>query len=159
MIESCKCFHADANNICLEFESCSWRGVLNTPLCLSVPCDMSVVFSVYSGFLHYNWPPRYNWNIVESGVQHHKPHPFDNICTKYYNDFVLEICLNNVYCEKFNLRPTPFKKQVWVEDWIFRSMNCARWKIKEKTLQHIYLNITISYFIIHNIQECFDMLL
>ena len=21
----------------------------------------------------YNWPPRYNWNIVESGVKHHKP--------------------------------------------------------------------------------------
>jgi hypothetical protein len=20
----------------------------------------------------YNWPPRYNWNIVESGVKHHK---------------------------------------------------------------------------------------
>jgi hypothetical protein len=22
-----------------------------------------------------NWPPRYNWNIVESGVKHHKPKP------------------------------------------------------------------------------------
>ena len=31
-------------------------------------------FSVYSGFLHlWNWPPRYNWNIVESGVKHYKP--------------------------------------------------------------------------------------
>jgi hypothetical protein len=20
-----------------------------------------------------NWPPRYNWNIVESGVKHYKP--------------------------------------------------------------------------------------
>jgi hypothetical protein len=20
-----------------------------------------------------NWPPQYNWNIVESGVKHHKP--------------------------------------------------------------------------------------
>ena len=29
---------------------------------------MSVVFS---GFLH--WPPWYNWNIVESGIKHHKP--------------------------------------------------------------------------------------
>ena len=28
-------------------------------------CDRSVVFPGYSGFLHqYNWPPRYNWNIV-----------------------------------------------------------------------------------------------
>jgi hypothetical protein len=21
------------------------------------------------------WPPQYNWNIVESGVKHHKPKP------------------------------------------------------------------------------------
>jgi hypothetical protein len=34
-------------------------------------CDRSVVFP---GFLHQNnWPPRNNWNIVESGVKHHKP--------------------------------------------------------------------------------------
>ena len=40
---------------------------------LSVTCDISVVFSGYSGFLHQkNWPSRYNWNIVESGVKHHK---------------------------------------------------------------------------------------
>jgi hypothetical protein len=37
---------------------------------LSVTCVRSVVFSGYSGFLHqYNWPPRYHWNIVESGVK------------------------------------------------------------------------------------------
>jgi hypothetical protein len=35
-----------------------------------------VVFSVYSGFLHqYNWPPWYNWNIVESGIKHHNHNP------------------------------------------------------------------------------------
>ena len=40
--------------------------------CLSVICDRSVVFIEYSGFLHqYNWPPRYSWNFVESGVKHH----------------------------------------------------------------------------------------
>jgi hypothetical protein len=40
---------------------------------LSVTCNRSVIFSRYSSFLHqYNWPPRYNWNIVESGVKHHK---------------------------------------------------------------------------------------
>ena len=28
-----------------------------------------------AGFLHqYDWPPRYSWNIVESGVKHHNPH-------------------------------------------------------------------------------------
>jgi hypothetical protein len=41
---------------------------------MSVTCDRSVVFSRYSGFLHQeNWSPWYNWNIVESGVKHHKP--------------------------------------------------------------------------------------
>ena len=36
----------------------------------------SVVFSGYSSFpRQYNWPPPYNWNIVESGVKHHNPNP------------------------------------------------------------------------------------
>jgi hypothetical protein len=31
-----------------------------------------VVFSWHSSFLRQeNWPPRYNWNIVESSVKHH----------------------------------------------------------------------------------------
>ena len=30
-------------------------------------------FLQYSCFLHQqNWPPRYNWNIVENGVNHHR---------------------------------------------------------------------------------------
>jgi hypothetical protein len=38
-----------------------------------VTCDRFLVFSGYSGFLHqWNWQPWYNWNIVESGVEHHK---------------------------------------------------------------------------------------
>ena len=34
-------------------------------------CDRSVVFSSF----HHLWnrPPQYNWNIVGSGVKHHKP--------------------------------------------------------------------------------------
>jgi hypothetical protein len=33
-----------------------------------------MVISVYSSVLYQeNWLPRYNWNIVESGVKHHKP--------------------------------------------------------------------------------------
>jgi hypothetical protein len=43
---------------------------------LLVTCDRSVVSSWYTDFLHqYNWLPRYNWNIVESGVKHHKSSP------------------------------------------------------------------------------------
>jgi hypothetical protein len=34
------------------------------------------VFFGVSGFLYQkNWPPRYNWNIVESSVKHYKPKP------------------------------------------------------------------------------------
>ena len=37
-------------------------------------CRRSVIFSGCSGFLHqWNWRPGYNWNIVESGVKHHRP--------------------------------------------------------------------------------------
>jgi hypothetical protein len=40
---------------------------------LSVIYGRLVVFSGHSGFLHqWNWPQRYNWNIVESDVKHHK---------------------------------------------------------------------------------------
>jgi hypothetical protein len=46
------------------------RGVLDIALCDKVcqwlTTDRSLGFSDYSGF----WPPRYNWNIVESGVKH-----------------------------------------------------------------------------------------
>ena len=35
--------------------------------------DRSMVFSGPSGFLHqWNLPPRINWNIVESGVEHYQ---------------------------------------------------------------------------------------
>jgi hypothetical protein len=44
---------------------------------LPVTNGRSVIFSRYSGFLHkLRWLPGYNWNIVESGVKHHKPNPF-----------------------------------------------------------------------------------
>ena len=41
-----------------------------------VTCGMSVVFSMHSGLLHqWNRSPRYNCNIVESGVKYHNPPP------------------------------------------------------------------------------------
>jgi len=45
-----------------------------TTLCDKV-CEWlkTVIISGYSCFLHqWNWPPRYNWSIVESGIKHHK---------------------------------------------------------------------------------------
>jgi hypothetical protein len=41
----------------------------------------TLTFFLYSGFLHKkSWPPRYSWNIVESGVKHHNSF---EILTKY----------------------------------------------------------------------------
>ena len=62
-----------------EFKSQSWQGVHDTTLCDKV-CQWLAGgrwFSVGTlVFLHQkNWPPRYNWNIVESGVKHHNPNP------------------------------------------------------------------------------------
>ena len=66
------------------------RCVLNTTLCDKVCQCLATGFSWYSGFLHQlNWLSRYNWNIVESGVKHHKPHQL----IRLYN-----LLLNCVYC-------------------------------------------------------------
>ena len=47
--------------------SCTWYNSMWSSL--SVICGRSVDFS------QYNWPPRYNWNIIESDVRHHNPPP------------------------------------------------------------------------------------
>ena len=40
---------------------------------------------MYSGFLQQlNWPPRYNWNIVEIGVKHTNP----NKSELFFVDFI-----------------------------------------------------------------------
>jgi hypothetical protein len=56
------------------------RGVLDTTLYDNV-CQWLAAGRWFSpgalnSFLHqWNWQPRYNWNIVESGVKHHNPNP------------------------------------------------------------------------------------
>ena len=46
-----------------EFDSCSWRGVLDTTLCDKV-CQWLAAGLGFSSFINKNWPPRYEWNIV-----------------------------------------------------------------------------------------------
>jgi hypothetical protein len=46
-----------------------WDSTILLYLLLISICDRSVVFTWHSGFLHQYWSPRYNWNIVESGVK------------------------------------------------------------------------------------------
>jgi hypothetical protein len=70
---------------CCEFESRSGRGVQHYVIKFvsdlwQVFTFMSLVFFVYSGFLHkYNWQPWYYWNIVGSGIKHHNP-PYLFLC-------------------------------------------------------------------------------
>jgi hypothetical protein len=45
-----------------------WRGVLYTTLCDKV-CQWLATGRWFSP--QWKWPPRYNWNIVESGAKHH----------------------------------------------------------------------------------------
>jgi hypothetical protein len=54
-----------------EFESGSGRGVQH--YVIKFVSDLRQVSGFFgsSGF-HYNRPPRYSWNIVESGVKHHQ---------------------------------------------------------------------------------------
>ena len=62
----------------VEFESHSWRGLLDTTFCDTV-CQWLATgqwFSPVTLFSSTNIPDcqdRYSWNIVESGVKHHKP--------------------------------------------------------------------------------------
>ena len=43
---------------------------------LSVTCGRSVVLSKYFSVLYLsNWPPQYNWNVVDSGIKHYNPNP------------------------------------------------------------------------------------
>ena len=52
---------------CCEFESWSGRDVQH--YVIKLVSDLRQV----DGFLHqWNWPPRYNLNIVESDIKHHQ---------------------------------------------------------------------------------------
>ena len=64
--------------------------VLDTTLCDKV-CQWLAL-----DFLHEkNWPLRYNWNVVESGVKHHKSKP--NIVGD--NRLVARVILKLIKCD------------------------------------------------------------
>jgi hypothetical protein len=54
-----------------EFESRSWRGVLDITLC-DKDCQWPEAGRWFLRVLRFqwNWSPLYNWNIVESGAKH-----------------------------------------------------------------------------------------
>jgi hypothetical protein len=69
-----------------EFKSCSWWGVFNTKLCDKV-CQ---------------WlGTRYNWNIVESGIKHHKPKS-KPINLLHWNMYKIKFQMNRVRNHNFS---------------------------------------------------------
>ena len=79
-----------------EFEPHSWRGVLNTTLC-DKACQWLTTGRWFSRVLRFPpliKPPRYNWNIVESGVKHHKPKPYHIIIVFFclFSFFLFKEC-------------------------------------------------------------------
>jgi len=62
-----------------ELKTRSWRGVLDTTLCDPVCQGLAAALWLSQctpvSFSKKNWPPRYNWNIFESGIKHHNFNP------------------------------------------------------------------------------------
>ena len=90
---------------------------------LSATCDRSVVFS---GFLHQlNWPPQYDWNIVESSVRHHNSHPYTCTCISrkqllliFFYIRVHVICAGFIFCRvmRMNRFQQLFLWYVWSQN-------------------------------------------
>jgi hypothetical protein len=71
-ITLCTCAISAYHHWIYEFETRSCRGVLDTTLCDNV-CQWLATGRWFS--------PRYNWNIVESGVKHHNHYYERWMCT------------------------------------------------------------------------------
>ena len=94
-----------------ELESRSCRGVLDSTLCDKV-CHWLAASRWFSpgtfAFLHqYNWSPRYNLNIVESGA---RPHKF-----KLYTDVHKEFHISIWSCRLTVTRQKPLVELTFLE--------------------------------------------
>ena len=66
--------------LCVQISTTKRWTRLSDKVCQWLATGRSVVFSGSCRFLHqYNLPPRYYWNIVESGVKHHHTNKHKNI--------------------------------------------------------------------------------
>ena len=109
------------NPLMARFTRCNflWKS-------LSVTCSRSVVFSGYSGFLHQqNWPPQYNWIILESDVNV-KPSPIYIILTL----FGLIFRRIYIYIYIYILSETVWEVDLWADKCLFfprRDLNSHHW--------------------------------
>ena len=91
------CVISAYNHYSGEFEPRSWLSVLDKTFCNKVCQWLATDGWLSTGWVLWFFSPikltsQYNWNIVESGVKHHKPHlPTDswqfNKSTKYILSF------------------------------------------------------------------------
>jgi hypothetical protein len=93
-----------------------------------------VVFSVSPGFLHqYNWLPRYNCNIVESGVKHHRRKKQTKLRnTDHFQHLYVRVCHNNLKGWNF----VNFMELIW-QHWMFQSIIWV-WPAKTGFLCYMY---------------------
>ena len=89
-------------------------------------------------FLHQlNWPPRYNWNIVESGVKHHKTN--QPIIMYHYHNWLIAWLV---------LTPTLAVFQ------LYRGVNRSRWYDLQRDMKNYTL--LIFYTILFNYKTTFN---
>ena len=81
----------------------------------------TLVFSWYSGFLRVLWfSPRYNWNIVESGIKHHKPNPNPKVLLNIAQSIHIIFKATLTYKIKFSKSTLCHKGLSLIEvNWIF----------------------------------------
>ena len=114
----------------------SWVFIYQSNKCLS-PVTLSVRITIIQVFLmqhyvikfvsdlrqvggflpQYNWPPRYNWNIFESGAKHHNPQP-------WITSIILPV--NRFHSELFNVhRDNQWSSKVYVIVLMWSSDECV----------------------------------
>ena len=119
---------------------------------MSVTCGRSVVFSGYSGFLHQqHWPPRYNWNIVESGVKHHKTKQNQLLLPCKYSDYILY----NFVFSKLPILIYKLPNSIKVSLQLFLPHTPQGWSFLQQAL---YSFETWYKFVIYFISEMFNFL-
>jgi hypothetical protein len=72
-----------------------WHLILlnstNRTVCMSIPGQ------IYCDLCTFNWRPRYNWYIVQSGVKHHNPNPLTIVLI-----VVLRFVASDLHCDIFH---------------------------------------------------------
>ena len=79
-----------------EFESYPWRGVLDATLRDKV-CQWLAAGRWFSSATLVSSTNKYNWNIVESGIKHHKPKKIITLTLIKAHD----ACRNTLLCEPY----------------------------------------------------------